>query len=124
MLTTALMTCSMIWDTAVGSMVPSPWKYPLKTPRIATMTRPSDRTFKAYSLSGDFIICREMASAPKKISSVTTMPTAADSINAQTNTLNALRLCRMATLAATSLETAVGILSEDSMRVMAYTSKA
>ena len=35
MLTAALTICSSIWDIAVGTIVPVPWKYPRKTPKKA-----------------------------------------------------------------------------------------
>ena len=39
-LTTALMICSIIWDIAVGIIVPSPWKYPRRTAITATIRSP------------------------------------------------------------------------------------
>ena len=48
------MICSMICETALGIMVPSPWKNPRKTPRIATTSRVGARIFTAKILSGVF----------------------------------------------------------------------
>ena len=74
-LTTALTICSKIWDTAVGTMVPVPWKYPLSTPRYAMIQMVGARVFNAYRLKG-VLMSSANKSAPNHRTNAAMPPTA------------------------------------------------
>ena len=53
-LTTAFTICSKICETAVGTMVPSPWKNPRSTPRIHITNNVGASTLMASAAEGNF----------------------------------------------------------------------
>mgnify|MGYP001040183491 CR=1 FL=1 len=61
----AFTICSKIWDTALGIIVPSPWKKPRITPKTATITRTGTKTFNAKIQSGVLSSVPVIKSAPK-----------------------------------------------------------
>ena len=85
----------------------------------ATRKSPGASILSAYTLRGDFIAYTEIASAPKKTAAVMTVPTTTANTMEHRNTRTEFRFCPAASLADTSLDTAVGRLREDTISAMA-----
>ena len=100
----------MIWETAVGTMDPFPWKNPRNTPRIATIRMHGASTRKANALIFIAIRFDAIKSAPKNMMAPTIPPAAIANVMAPRKTRYAFLYCPVASLAETSLDTARGRL--------------
>ena len=98
-----------MFETAVGIIVPKPWKKPLKTPRTDSITSAGDNTLRAITHCGQSLIFAKK-SAPKNVMQKAMSPTKIENDIAMKNTLFRFLNWFLALRADTILETARGRL--------------
>ena len=118
---TAFVICSMICEIAVGTIVESPWKKPLRTPSMATMRITGPSTISAGAAKGVFKK-PQSSSLNNNITSIPAVPVMLAKRSEPLSTRITLWGSAFAALAATSFDTARGILYEDIMSRILYIS--
>ena len=110
MLTPTWMICSRICETAVGTMVPWPWKKPRSTPSMPMINTVGASSLTASTARGMLSTVPARNPAPKYMSAAAASPRAAPKAMLTASTCHTLRYCFRLSLADTILETAMGRL--------------